>query len=803
MKHFTRLIALLLCFAMITGMAACGQPPAEPIATTPTQTPTEAPTEAPTEPPADLVYQEAAAKLDALSDVTLECVITTQTTVADQVFSEQSQQTLSYCGIGTDTLSVSLTEKLLYNVHEDAGETSSEIVYSEVYADGTLYTQLHLDAEAYHFSASVSPEDAASRYLPAVILDAALYSSITSEPSEAGTTVTFAQPVSGENWALPDGAEMQDAAGSAIVDGDGNLQQMNYNITYLYGPTEVRLEAEVKPLQAAEAIVLPESTDSYLSLQDANVPRIYLYALGMLGQTKSVTTTGTESITSQAAGVLRNQSVTMNMHRVEDLIAKIETDIYLMDYTTNQDQKLKQEEIYRGGKYVLTVDEGIPTTQPGIDPEVISEYCGSIMLSHLSAPDFWQDVTITDLGSVLFLEFTFNSDCGDTFQNSICSIFWEDPAFLNKLASAYVTNEVNGYISVDKFTGIPTAAGYYYKGTHTIEGYDYELTLQTDQTIEAPGLNAYYGITEELLPEKEPEEKATPLFYHVTGEAGQEMWLFGTIHIGDERTAYLPQEIYDAFAASDALALEFYSEAFEEKMEKDEKFQDKISKLYFYSNGSTTKDHLDEELYEEAVKYLKASGGYSMNAPYMKPSLWSQTIENLYLRQTYRLTSEKGCESRLEKMAEDQQKEIRDVESGFDQIKMSTGWSDDLQELILAEAIGYEPLEFQTSTVELYEMWCAGDESALRDAISDEVDTSELTEEELTEYEAQKHLLEEYNTGMSYDRNKGMLKVAKKYLESGDVVFFAVGLAHLLNNVNGLVDTLRAAGYTVELVSYS
>jgi len=104
---------------------------------------------------------------------------------------------------------------------------------------------------------------------------------------------------------------------------------------------------------------------------------------------------------------------------------------------------------------------------------------------------------------------------------------------------------------------------------------------------------------------------------------------------------------------------------------------------------------------------------------------------------------------------------------------------------------------------ELYELWCAGDEATLREELSDEVDTSELTEEELAEYEAQKHLHEEYNKAMSYDRNDGMLKVAIEYLESGDVVFYAVGLAHLLNNVNGLVDALRAAGYTVELVQYA
>jgi uncharacterized protein YbaP (TraB family) len=62
--------------------------------------------------------------------------------------------------------------------------------------------------------------------------------------------------------------------------------------------------------------------------------------------------------------------------------------------------------------------------------------------------------------------------------------------------------------------------------------------------------------------------------------------------------------------------------------------------------------------------------------------------------------------------------------------------------------------------------------------------------------------IDEYNKAMMTDRNDGMLDVAKKYLESGDVVFYAVGLAHLLDTNNGLVFTLRDAGYTVTLVEY-
>ena len=111
--------------------------------------------------------------------------------------------------------------------------------------------------------------------------------------------------------------------------------------------------------------------------------------------------------------------------------------------------------------------------------------------------------------------------------------------------------------------------------------------------------------------------------------------------------------------------------------------------------------------------------------------------------------------------------------------------------------------EYWEGTQELYELWCAGDEAALRELIADEFEPDEdMTEEELAEYEENKHLIEEYEKAIDTDRNEGMLKVAMEYLESGETVFYAVGLAHLLDNTNGLVDTLRANGYTVELVSY-
>ena len=137
------------------------------------------------------------------------------------------------------------------------------------------------------------------------------------------------------------------------------------------------------------------------------------------------------------------------------------------------------------------------------------------------------------------------------------------------------------------------------------------------------------------------------------------------------------------------------------------------------------------------------------------------------------------------------------------QIQMMSNFSEELTIWMLEGIPEYSGNEGWEGSMELFELWCAGDEEALRERISCEVDTSEMTEEELADYEEHKHLLEEYNETMSHDRNDGMLEVAIEYLESGETIFYAVGLAHLLDETNGLVDALREAGYTVELVTFA
>ena len=809
MKKMNRILALVLCAAMLLSMVGCGRQPVE------TTVPTEPSTTAPTEPPAEDTYAAARAALDSASHVTSELVITTVTDVDGDEFSQQSTQTLTYKDMGTEEAVIVCNETLEFNVHSDdySAEESEPTAFREIWYQGNLYMEMD---STYRYQGPLDADAAVARYTPAVLLNAELYGSLTAETTEEGTAITFTDPTAPEAWALPEEAELMEASGTALVNAEGQLVQMTYTITYLYGPAQVTKTVESAPMAAPKTVTAPANPDTYETISYVDVLRQSLVVPLMLLQADSITTAGMESLFCQAAGLLRNQSTTINLHgRRSDTKVKIETGVYVMDYSSGQSDKYDLEETYVNGKLKTVENNGLPSTSSGISWEDIRVYAFEDMLTGLVDMDYWQDVTMTDMGSVLYLEYELNENFGNTIQNSICDMLWGDSTFLIALSSDYRNEELNAYLSIDKYTGLPVAAGYYYEGVHTIQGTEYPLSLQYDQSFDAPSKGAYQDITDEMPAEEEPETKATPLFYHVTGENGQEMWLLGTIHVGDERTAYLPEEIYNAFAASDALALECDSEAFDALVEEDDDLSSEVSNLYFYSDGSTLESviakyeeaHPDEseeeaDSYAEILKLLKATGNYNMNMPYAKPYLWSSSIENFYLRQGYQLHGDQGVEERLHDWAEELEKEIREIESSMFQIKMLTGFSNDLQLMMLADAVNSSAREYWESVMDLYEKWCAGDEAVLRAELSDEVDMSDWTEEEIAEYEQYKHLLEEYNKAMSYDRNEGMLKKAIEYLESGEVIFYAVGLAHLLNNVNGLVDALRDAGYTVEPVTY-
>ena len=122
-------------------------------------------------------------------------------------------------------------------------------------------------------------------------------------------------------------------------------------------------------------------------------------------------------------------------------------------------------------------------------------------------------------------------------------------------------------------------------------------------------------------------------------------------------------------------------------------------------------------------------------------------------------------------------------------------FSDELNLLLIEDTL--DSLDEYGANIDgLYAAWLSGNYDNIVAVLNDE----EAGEEEgLTE--EQRALVEDYNDRMLTQRNLGMRDKAVEWLKAGDKVFFAVGAAHLVAE-GGLVELLRAAGYTVEQVSY-
>ena len=802
MKRYNPLISLLLAFVMVFSLAACGkETPTETTATT-TAT-TEPPATEPAEPGAADIYNEARKALDAAANISLSIDTAVYTTVAGSQFSESSAQTLTYQAIGTETAAILSEEEISFGTHlEKKDEDAEPVKYKEIWVGGNVYAELD---ETYFTTTAMDAETAKTRYIPVVILDASLYSTSTAQSAEGGTRIQFSDATAAETWAIPEGAELIEASGSALISGEGALAEMTYNISYTYGTADIRMEVTSKPLAEAKTVAAPENTASYTAVEVTDALYLYGTAKERFTQADTFSTDGGGSIWSEAIGVYLGvgQTNTVSTNHNENVL-KSETTIHVTDYTTGETYDQDLESIYQNGKLTTTVDNGLPSSASVTWEDTIVDIWDEMDddFSYLS-PDYWQEVKSTLFGNLLLLEFTLNDNFGNTQQNDICTALLGSASALMEMASEYKNTKLNGYLSIDLYTGLPVAMGYEYEGVHTIEGTQYATSKQEDNSYLAPDKGTYHEITEKFPQEAKPENTPTPLFYKVTGADGQQMWLFGTMHVGDSSFGYLPTEIHDAFTASDALVVETDVWAFRDQFKADEKLQEQISNCYYYDGKDNLETYLSEEEYAYLVQLLKATGNYNINTPYMKAAVVADLLSNSFMQLGYQLDDNYGVEEWLYIWAQEQNKPVWEMETNLFKVQLSTGWSHDLQMLLLEDAMAITPEETWVEANELYELWCSGDEAAVIEFLNTDVDISTLTEEELAEYEAAKPLLEEYDNGMEHNRNADMLKKAIEYLESGDVIFYAVGLAHLLNDTTGLVDGLREAGYTVELVTYA
>lgn len=609
------------------------------------------------------------------------------------------------------------------------------------------------------------------------------YGSVT----EIDGTITFADALAAEAWALPEGAELVAAQGEAELD-SGNLVRSSYTLRYtlagVTGTYQVELEVvgvdkDADPIPETQ----PEDEEKVDSLE-----AVKLLSLGLAAvvESDSLSVSAEHLIQVQAGGLLYFLS---GYYDVCGEDSHMSANLEMLE--GEEETRMTQEETYIDGKLEYYMDDEHQGTYRLSPDRVIGVYEESWTVC-LPQLEQLADLSLEDQGDFWMIEFKGTDAWGKELQQKTCGDLFQNSAILDDLATTYRTNNLEGVLYIDKYTLLPT--GYYteYLGTHTIEGRGYRISRDTSVSFDFTSGDAYEEIYGEPAPVAEPENKATPLFYEVTDPDGQVMYLLGTIHLGDERTAYLPQQILDAFASSDALAVEVDLDETERLVEEDPDFAAAVGESYYYSDGSQTSDHLTDEVYEQAAQLLAQVGGWNTYTTMMRPMLWQQLLTERYTALDGRLDYAMGVDNRLMHMAKTQGKKVYSIEDQLEHTALLGSFSDEIQSAFLEDMLDVSRAEYMQDVVELFEMWCRGDAEELLPAMEDDV--SELTPEEL-------ELYNEYNQAMMIDRNAIMVEKAIEYLESGETVFYAVGCAHLAGET-GLLHCLEQAGYTITQVSY-
>lgn len=286
------------------------------------------------------------------------------------------------------------------------------------------------------------------------------------------------------------------------------------------------------------------------------------------------------------------------------------------------------------------------------------------------------------------------------------------------------------------------------------------------------------------------ENTSSPLLYRVTDNEGHIIWLFGSIHVGQEDFYPLPDYVLTAFKNSDCLAVEADIIAFEKNLNK----QIDALKCMIYTDGSSIKEHISEELYTKAVNILKDKNSYLSAIDMYYPVLWSSMIDSLLFKDIDADT-DLGIDRYLIKEAYDSDKEIVEIESAEFQYNILSNFSPELQIFLLEQSIkSFENKDItREDLTNMMNLWKSGDEKKFTKYLAE--DSQNLTDDELKLYN-------EYNESLIKNRNLTMTEYAQNALLSGKEVFICVGAAHVIGE-GAMAQLLTQRGYNVELINSS
>ena len=283
--------------------------------------------------------------------------------------------------------------------------------------------------------------------------------------------------------------------------------------------------------------------------------------------------------------------------------------------------------------------------------------------------------------------------------------------------------------------------------------------------------------------EKKEESKGKPLLYKVTRDGKDNvMYLFGSIHVADERAYPIRDSVMDAYNKSDALIVEFDLVAYSKNL----KLQMDDMQLMLCENGKRLKDYLKPEIYDKTIQYLKDNKVYSNAYEMYKPAFIYSLLSSVAVEKSG-LDSNKGIDMYFLKEAHKDNKEIIELENSTFQTNTLLSFSNDLYNYMIDEIVSNDSIEVE-GLKKLYEGWLSGNVEEILESEESEEIPDDLSDD-----------MEQYNEALMFTRNEDMMNKVKQNFEDGKNIFVVVGAAHVVGE-DGLAKVLENAGYKVEKI---
>ena len=423
-------------------------------------------------------YRKVIAQAGVSDTYTLTANLEMSTQVGSETLVETIVQTVSYQDLGKDTAAAELKQELILG--------DNTITTGQYYAGGNAYLSL----DGSNFSTPSTIDDFKKDCIPAILINPELYTTIEVEESVKHTTLHFSQPRSGEIWILPKDSVLQDASGSVTLDKSNNLTQSTLSLSYIYGPASVSITVTSIPdFQSPVNIHLPDGIEVAQPVDSLRAAFLLEEACGYLLQGRDLSSQIDAQIKSDAFGLHRTQSsqICLSGYGV-DQSALIDTHVTLTDFTRdNKVSELKQTESFKNGVYTVATDDNDPINDASVTADTIKKYCQDMLIGNILLPNYIQNAKMTTVNDEYRLEFSASEELACIVGENALHTLFSDPDILENITTQCVADTITWYLTINRYTGLPTSAGFHFSGQHIIEKTTYPLLYETNQTYTFDG----------------------------------------------------------------------------------------------------------------------------------------------------------------------------------------------------------------------------------------------------------------------------------------------------------------------------